>query len=245
LINISIVTVFKFNNLSGPWQVAKSLNGQKKGESWVRAFVSKYNRNEVVASFWSYEDVEDSINKIFDEDERTEIVSYLKQNGKTRILRRVYCFINTMMKTLEIYTGSEMKLNEIVSMFEDVLKTKFTRVILDSNNLQKIYIEHSNELKQVMFKNVEGLFYEILRGKYLENNEKFRQCMEKFPESLRVISFRPRIKFLNGYNKYQVTLNGDKGSMRFSSPNEQFDFRPRIEIRQLTFLIAATLGFLG
>ena len=96
-----------------------------------------------------------------------------------------------------------------------------------------------------MFKNIEGLFYEILRGKYLESNDKFKQYMEKFLESLRVISFRPRIKFLNGHNKYQVTLNGDRGTMKFFSPNEQFDFRPRIEVRQLTFLIAATLGFFG
>lgn len=242
---MSVVTVFKFNNLSDPWQVAKSLHGQKMTDSWMSAFVSKYNRNEVVVSYWFYEDLEVSIKKVFDENESLEIVSYLQQNGKTRVLKRVYCFLNTMMKTLEVYTGSEIKLEEIITTFERILKTKFTRLVLTSNDLQSIYSQHSNELKQVMFKNVEGLFYEILRGKYLENNEKFKQYMEKFPECLRVISFRPRIKFLNGNNKYQVTLNGDRGTMKFSSPNEEFDFRPRIEIRQLTFLLAATLGFLG
>lgn len=242
---MSIVTVFKFDNLSGPWQVAKALNGQKMSDSWVTAFVSKYNRNEVVVNYWVYEDLENSIKKVFDENESLEIVSYLKQNGKTRVLKRIYCFINMMTKTLEIYTGSESKLEEIVTTIEGILKTKFTRVILTSNDLQRIYSQHSSELKQVMFKNMEGLFYEILRGKYLENNEKFKQYMEKFPECLRVISFRPKIKFLNGNNKYQVTLNGDRGTMRFSSPNEEFDFRPRIEIRQLTFLLAATLGLLG
>lgn len=242
---MSIVSVFKFNSLSGPWQVAKSLHGQKMQDSWMTAFVSKYNRNEVCLNYWFYEDLEDSIKRVFDENESLEVVSYLKQNGKTRVLKRVYCFINMMTKTLEIYTGYEPKLEEIVTTLEAVLKTRFTRVTLTSESLQNIYSHHSNELKQVMFKNVEGLFYEILRGKYLENNEKFKQYMEKFPESLRVISFRPRIKFLNGNNKYQVTLNGDRGTMRFSSPNGEFDFRPRIEIRQLTFLIAATLGFLG
>jgi hypothetical protein len=242
---MSIVTVFKFDGLSDPWQIAKSLHGQKMEESWMTAFVSKYNRNEVVVNYWLYEDLESSIKKIFDENESLEVVSYLQQNGKTRVLKRIYCYMNTMMKTLEVYTGSEDRLHEIVERIENVLKVRLSRVVLTSEELQNIYTQHSNELKQVMFKNVEGLFYEILRGKYLESNEKFKRYMEKFPEGLRVISFRPRIKFLNGSNKYQVTLNGDKGTMRFSSPNEQFDFRPRVEVRQLTFLIAATLGFLG
>ncbi|MEK6910062.1 MAG: hypothetical protein AABW61_03235 [Candidatus Aenigmatarchaeota archaeon] len=241
---MSIVSVFKFNNLSGPWQVAKSLHGQKMQDNWMTAFVSKYNRNEVCLNYWFYEDLEDSIKRVFDENESLEVVSYLKQNGKTRVLKRVYCFINMMTKTLEIYTGYEPKLEEIVTTLEAILKTRFTRITLTSESLQKIYSQHSNELKQVMFKNVEGLFYEILRGKYLENNEKFKQYMEKFPECLRVISFRPRIKFLNGNNKYQVTLNGDRGTMRFSSPNGEFNFRPRIEVRQLAFLIASTLGLL-
>lgn len=241
---MSVVTVFKFDNLSNPWQIAKNLNGQKTSDSWMTAFVSKYNRNEVLVNYWFYEDLEDSIKRVFDENESMEVVSYLKQNGKTRVLKRVYCFINTMTKTLEIYTGSETKLEEIIETIEGILKTKFMHVILTSNDLQKIYSQHSSELKQVMFKNMEGLFYEILRGKYLENNEKFKQYMEKFPECLRVISFRPRIKFLNGNNKYQVTLNGDRGTLRFSSPNGDFNFRPRIEVRQLVFLMASTLGFL-
>ncbi len=242
---MSVVTVFKFEGEFNPWKISKSLHGQKVSENWFRAFVSKYNRNEVVVNYWFYEDLETSVRKVFDENESMEVVSYLKLNGKTHALKRIYCFINTMTKTLEIYTGHEPRIDQIVSMIEEILKIKFTRVNLTSNNLQKIYSEHSSELKQVMFKNVDGLFYEILRGKYLENNEKFKQFMEKSSDCLRVISFRPKIKFLNGNNKYQVTLNGDKGTLRFSSPNEQFSFRPRIEVRQLTFLISATLGLIG
>ncbi|MBI2542775.1 MAG: hypothetical protein HYW24_01165 [Candidatus Aenigmarchaeota archaeon] len=242
---MSVITVFKFQGELDPWRAAKLLNMVKMDDKWVTSFVSKYSRNEVVINYYYYEDMEDGIKKVFDENESMEIVSYLKQNGKTRILKRVYCFINTMMKTLEVYTGVEAKLDEILSILEDSLKMKFTRAVLKSEELQNIYSQHSNELKQVMFKNVEGLFYEILRGNHLESNMKFNKYMENFSEFLRVISFRPKIKFLNGNNRYQVTLNGDKGTLRFSSPNGEFDFRPRIEIRQLTFLIAATLGFLG
>ncbi|MBI2545397.1 MAG: hypothetical protein HYW22_02245 [Candidatus Aenigmarchaeota archaeon] len=239
---MSVITVFKFENLDEPFKIAKSLNGQKSNDSWLTAFVSKYNRNEIVVNYWFYEDLENNVKKVLDENESMEVISYLKQNGKTRVLKRIFSFVNILTKTLEIYTGSESKLDEIVEILEHVLSTKFTRVVLSSQNLQTIYSEHSTELKQVMFKNVEGLFYEILRGGNLQMNGKFQNCMEKFPENLRVISFRPKIKFFNGHNRYQVTLNGDKGTLRFSSVNEKFSWRPRVEIRQLTFLIAATLG---
>ena len=41
----------------------------------------------------------------------------------------------------------------------------------------------------------------------------------------------------------QVTINGDRGTIKLSS-NGIFRWRPRYEIRQLTFLVAATLGLL-
>ncbi len=239
---MSVVTVYKFEGMVNPWRIAKALHGRKLNDNWLTAFVSKYNRSEVVINYWSYEDVEDGIKRVFDENESMEIVTYLKQNGKTRILKRLYCFINTMTKTLEIYIGADAVLDEIVTMLENLLQIKFDRVVLTSKDLQSIYSQHSNELKQAMFKNVEGLFYEILRGNNLESNKKFNEYMQKFSDCLRVISFRPKIKFLNGYNRYQVTINADKGTLKFYSPNEKFDFRPRMEIRQLTFLVAATLG---
>jgi hypothetical protein len=94
-----------------------------------------------------------------------------------------------------------------------------------------------------MFTNVEGLIFNILRGNFLENNEKFKQYLQKFPDCLRAISFRPKIRFLNNFNKYQVTLNGGKGTLRISS-NSIFNWRPRYEIRQIVFIVAATLGLL-
>jgi len=126
---------------------------------------------------------------------------------------------------------------------EKALNTKFEQIVLKPEQLQKIYSNHATELTQVMFKNVQGLFYEILRGKYLENNDKYREYLRSFYQCLRVISFRPKIKFLNGNNKYQVTLNGDKGTIRISS-NGDFVWRPRYEIRQIIFMVAATAGLL-
>lgn len=236
------ITMFTYGNLPPIIDVCRCLNSRKSGESWLTAKISKYNQSEVFIQFWRYESVEEGLKKTFSEDDMYEIVSFLKENGKSKILRRTYCFINTLTNTLEIYRGPDEKTYEIVSIFEKLLNIKLIQIKVDSEELQKIYSQHSLELKQVMFKNIEGLIYDILRGNYLEENNKFRDYLQKFPDCLRVISFRPKIKFLNNYNKYQVTINGDKGTIRLSQG--LFSWRPRFEIRQIVFIIASTIGLL-
>jgi hypothetical protein len=240
---MAMITIFKYENLPSVNEIVKALNNKRINDELIKAKISRYNRNEVVIQYFYYEDVEDLIKGVFSDDS-DEIVSFLRLNGKTKVLRKTYCFINTLTKTLEVYRGPDKRTNEIVSNLEKLLKTKFTPISLNSQDLQKIYSQHGIELTQVMFKNVHGLLYEILRGKFLENNSKFKEYLSKFPEALRVISFRPKIKFLNNSNKYQVTINGDKGTIKFSS-NGLFKWRPRLEIRQITFIIAATLGLLA
>jgi len=238
------MTVFNFEKLPSILEICKSLNGKRFEDCWLTARVSKYNENEIYIQFWYYEAVEDSLRKVFSEDDANEIVSFLKENGKSKVLKRIYCFINLVTKTLEIYHGSDEKVEKIVSIFESLLKTKFNQLSISSNHLQKIFSEHGIELKQAMFKNIDGLIYYILRGNYLENNEKFKEYLRTSLDNLRVISFRPRIRFLNDHNKYQVTINGDKGTIRLSG-NEIFRWRPRYEIRQIVFIVAATVGFLA
>lgn len=235
-----IVSVFTFKEMPEIFEVCKVLNGKRSKEKWIVAKPSKYNRNEIFIQYYYYEDVEESLKRVFSEDDAYEIVSFLKENGKSRVLKRTYCFINTQTKTFEIYRGPDSKTEEIVSLFEELLKVKFIPLKLKPEELQNIYSQHSIELKQVMFKNIEGLIYNILRGNYLENNKKFNDYLKKFPECLRVISFRPKIKFLNNYNKYQVTINGDKGTIRLSQG--MFSWRPRFEIRQIVFIIASIAG---
>jgi len=238
------ITIFTFENLQTIDEVCTSLNGKKKGESWISARINKYNKDEVFIQYWYYEDVENGLKKIFSEEDSYEIVSFLKENGKNKVLKRTYCFINFITKTLEIYRGPDARTGEILQLLEKNLKIKFNPMNLTSEELKKIYSRHSLELKQVLFKNINGLIYDILRGNNLELNSKFNEYLQAFPSSLRVISFRPKIKFMNEHNKYQVTLNGDKGTMKISS-NDVFQWRPRMEIRQLIFILAMTLGFLS
>src|SRR2546426_12368693 len=95
------LTLFKFEQLGGVEDISKMLNGKKLDGKWITAKPNKYSKYEVFLQYWQYEDVEESVKKIFSEEDSDEIVSFLKENGKTKVLKRTYCFINVLTKTLE------------------------------------------------------------------------------------------------------------------------------------------------
>ncbi|TAL47200.1 hypothetical protein EPN87_03510 [archaeon] len=233
------ITVYQYKEALGMHQMLNSLVSARIEGGWLKAMPSKFNKNEVYMQYCFWEDVEEDIKRMFGEEDN--IISILKENGKTKALRRIYCFINVISRTLEIYRWHDAKTDEMVTQFESLLGIKLTQVAITSESLQKIYTNHSTELKQAMFKNVEGLMYETLRGNQLEANGKFQEYLQKFPTCLRVVSFRPKIRFMNGDSRYQVTINGDKGTIRISE-NGDYKWRPRTEIRQIVFMLAAALG---
>ena len=234
------ISVFIFENDFTKEDACKKLNGVEFPEGWVVAEASKNNLDEIFIKYWYHENVEDGINKVFLQDEALEIVSYLRENGINKVLKRTYCFLDLRKKTLEIYRGKDKRTDEIVSLMEKILEIKFIPLILKPEALQHIYSNHSNELTQVMFKNINGFFYDIIRGNRLDMNGHYLDYLKEFPQSLRVISFKPRIRFENGYSNYQVTINGDKGTIRFSDFND-FKWRPRGEIRQVVSIALSPL----
>jgi hypothetical protein len=233
-----IISVYTFKNRLEIQQIVAAIDKKKSESAWFTAKESRYSKTEVFIQYWYYEDVETALNHRMSEEDVYEIVSFLKNNGKAKVLKRTYCFINSFLKTLEIYRGCDKKTSEIVSFLEKLLKVKFEPLTLRPQQLKRIYSEYATELKQVMFKGVDGLVYDVLKADFLEKNEKFKQYLQNYPENLKAITFRPKINFLNGKNRYQVTINGDKGTIRLSS-NEVFRWRPRFEIRQLVFILAS------
>ena len=237
------ISLFTFNKMPELPKIPRALNKKKLNDAWLTAKLSKYEKNEIFIQYWYYETLEDCLKMVAEEDIH-EIVSFLRDNDKTKVLKRIYCFINILTKTVEIYRGPDRKTYDIVKFIEKMLNVRLTPVKLNTNQLKQIYSQHALELQQVMFKNMGGLIYDILRGDNLEDNEIFNEYLKRFPDCLRAITFRPNIKFLNSNNKYYVMINGDKGTIRISS-NSVFQWRPRFEIRQIVFIISAISGLLS
>ncbi len=202
-----------------------------KKSSDFDVWCSKFNRYEIVLKYEYFEDIASELKKVF-EDNVEEI---LMKVGKTKVVKTIVCYINTYLKTLEIYSGKERIVEEILGKLESLTGLKFKPLTLSSSSLVKLYKQYGIELRQAIFKNSEGFFYHILKGRNLEKNENYLKYLSNFSDSLRVITFKPKIKYLNG-SKYFVTFNADKGTLKYVPP-ESFKWRPRFELRQIAFLI--------
>jgi hypothetical protein len=202
---------------------------------------SKYEDQEVFIQYWYYEDVEESLRQVFEDEDVYEITSFLRENGKTKVLKRIYCFINLQTGVLEVYRGLDKKTEEIINLFSRVFKVKIKSLVLKPHELERIF-RYAEEIKSATFKNIHSLKLEIMKGDKLEKNLKFKHHMKHFRNSLRSLTFIPKIRFLNK-NKYAVYLDGDKGILGFSK-TEVFRWRPRFEIRQIVKAIASCNGLL-
>ena len=231
------ITMFIAQNVKPKFQIMKEINEKGKGEKeWFSATLNKSRQEEIIINYFFEESLEEHLSKILDEDEIDEIVSILKQNGNSKIVKKVTCFFNVESRILEVYRGPDKLTEEIVEKLTQITGIVFKRVKISADGLQEIYQKHSLEVTQAMFKNVEGLFYQTLRGNNLETNRRFLECISRFKDCLRVVSIRPAIKFLNG-GRYQITINGDKGSIKFSSLPD-FKWRPRFEVRQIVEIVS-------
>lgn len=229
------ITLFKIEPLPTKTTIVYRLDDKKVNGCWFKAKESRYDSNEIEIDIWYEEDVEVGVKRTFSDDSY-ELIQYLKEKGKEKIIRKVYSFVNMKLGTFEIYRGLDSVTYKIKETIEKLLEVNLVTVSLDSKQLLKIVNTHSSELKQAMFKYVHNLWYHILRGNHLEINDKYKEYLETKPESLRVVSVLPKIRYLNG-NGYMVTINGDRGTIKLS--DGLFKWRPRLEIKQIVSLVAS------
>ncbi|MFZ8830320.1 MAG: hypothetical protein ACO2OO_02645 [Candidatus Aenigmatarchaeota archaeon] len=230
------ITLFIAENVKPKLQIIKEINENGKGEKeWFSATLNKSQPEEIIVSYFFEESVEEHLSRVLEEDELEEVISVLKQNGNSKVIKKITSFFNVNNKLLEVYRGPDKITERIVEKLTEITGIRFKRVKVSASGLQQIYQKHSLEVTQAMFKNIDGLFYQTMRGSNLETNKRFLEYIAKFKDCLRVISIRPAIKFLNG-GRYQVTINGDKGSIRFS-PLPDYKWRPRFEIRQVVDIV--------
>lgn len=232
------ITLLKFDEELNPSGIVERLDKKRKNGFWIKAKKSRYDEKEVEIDVWYEESIEIGLKRAFS-DEAYEMLEYLKNNGKEKILRKVYCFINCESKTVEIYRGIDAVTYKIKEVLEELLETNLSMISLDAGHLIHIVAKYSSELKQAMFKYIHGLWYHILRGRHLENNFKFKDFIVTKPESLRVVSVIPKINYLNG-SEYAVTINGDKGTIKMY--DGFYKWKPRVEVRQIVSIIANVAG---
>jgi hypothetical protein len=237
------ITMLTFDEIPKIEKAISLLNGKRNGEDWISARQNKYNQDEIFIQHWYYEDIESGLKRALSEEDSYEIVSVLKENGKDRVLKRTYAFLNFITHTLEIYRGNDAKTRKLLNILEENSRIKFTSLKLSEAELLEIHKKHSNELTRVVLRSPQSKEEIAISGRNVDSSERLGQLFRNSGFGLREISFRPKIKFMNENSKYVVTLDGDKGTLKIGS-NQVFQWRPRFEIRQIVFAIAATKGML-
>jgi hypothetical protein len=180
-----MITIYKTNlGTQTVSELCNKLNGKKFNGVWLTAKPSKYANAELFISYFYYETIENEL-KSLEPDIRDEIIDYLKQNGKNKVLKRIYAFINTLTNTLEIY--SKRKSEEVKNSLEKLLDTKFEELTLTPEDLKKME-EFSLKTKLITDKKI--VFKPKI--KFLNPNTKYYVTLTN--NELRVSPTRPRFE---------------------------------------------------
>ncbi len=155
------------------------------------------------------EPISEIINRGFKEI-ASDILERLKDFANKTLEIAVEATIYKKQKVLVIRRGRDHILYRILKKISKYFG-EISPISLDSKSLLELARKYGSEVKLAMFKNVDGLFYEILRGRHLEANEKFKRMLKRNKDSLKVIGFYMK----NSWPKFQVTINGDKGTIRY------------------------------
>lgn len=232
-----VISVYIFNknhiNQEATEEILNKLNSLRSEEWWIKANYNRYWK-EISGTLNYYVAIDEILEKFV-----PEALKYFKNDEKKRIRKQLKFFIDLEKKIVEIYRGKDRITEFLKSALERVLKTKLEPMSLTPEQLLKIVKNHSTELTQAYFSNVNGFLYEVYRGRHLETNLSFLIKLRKQMNSLRIISIKPRILYESLY-PYQITVNGNKGTIRFSNGNGKE--KPRSEIRQIIYIISNVMG---
>ncbi|MBD3155623.1 MAG: hypothetical protein GF368_03125 [Candidatus Aenigmarchaeota archaeon] len=222
------VSVFRMSSVPKKFDIIYRLHGESYGSCEFQVKRSGKGDKElrIIASY--EEDIETGMKRVFSK-RAEEMADYLREKGKEKIQRKVICFLNRETGILEIYRGKDHVTNKVMKGIQRLLGVNLSQVKLSSQQLLMIVNQNSEEVKQAMFKYIHGMWYQILRGNKLENNQKYLEYLSDKPESLSMVSVIPRINWVNG-SKYMVTFNGDKGTIKMYDGS--YRGKPRGEIKQ-------------
>ncbi len=175
----------------------------------LRIKIISNSKDELSFKIIYSEPIKDIISREFKE-VASDILKRLKDFADKSIEITIKASIYKKHKVLAIERGKDYVLYRILKKIGRHFG-EISPISLDSESLLKLARKYGSEIKFAVFKNIDGLLYETLRGRRLETNDKFKKMLKRNNDSLKVIGFYMK----NTWPKFQVTINGDKGTIRY------------------------------
>ncbi len=225
---MATITLFNFETTKNKKEIISLLNKYSSENTWI---IAKDYGNEIKGIFNMYLNITEELRKVLEPWEMENI----KVNGNGKILRSILFYIDFKRKIIEIHRGSDALTRKLKEILEEILQTKLKEFYIDHKTLHNIIKNYSLELRQAYFKFVNGFLYENYKGRFLERNEHFKEILKERLKNLRIITIVPKVFPI--INK-QVTINGDKGTLKFSNGAEI----ARNEVKSIIDLIFKAMG---
>lgn len=127
---MTTISIYKFDNNLDIEEIIKAIDGVEfEDNSYFLAKQSKYCNFEVFIQYFYHKDIQKDLEKLLSATyDGYEIIDFLKKKNKLKVLDRVFIFLNTFTKTLEIYENKNVE--EILTKLKKLLKVDFEPVDL-------------------------------------------------------------------------------------------------------------------
>ena len=221
------ITLYQIKTIKNTQEIIKKLDRKQVKGGTLKATPIQTLQLEEIQITYTYKEKLQTKLEMFMTKEQLESLEETIANYKFE--NKVHCYYHPTQKLLEIQRNQDEMTDEIAKTIAKTLETEAKKIKFDSKALLELVNDHSTQLKYALFKNIDGLWQNSLRGKQLEKHHLFQEYVQENENSLRVVGVNMNINYINN-GKYQVTVNGDKGTIGFIDKEHE---KPREEVRQI------------
>jgi hypothetical protein len=168
---MAVISCFKYDKSIDKNTVIEKLSKLSIPESWFEVRESKYEESEVSIQFYYKKPLAEILRKALSQEELNQLLEDHKDLKNAIVVRRTYAFINTRLKTVEIYSGNKSLVKTIKEAIEKNLGIELVWLM--------------NEYKERIKPNI----------KYLNPNRRYTVVVDKnklIISNQQLFKFRPR-----------------------------------------------------
>lgn len=207
---MSTITLMRFKTIKNIEEIEETLNKVSDENFW---FIATKENEKILKIVFNYKiSLEDELRKVL---KISEIRKLLNGNSLQQISRNIIAYMHFDKEVLEVRRGLDHVLIFFINKLERAIKIKFIPYYISPTTLINIINKYTISLNQIYFKFINGLIFEMYKGKYLQYSDIIKKKLEEYSKNVRIITIVPRIKF-NDIQK-SITINGDKGTIKFYS----------------------------